>query len=570
MLSFLSPPVSSCTFPVDLTGEWYSSGYGILNFTGNAFAGHQSNLHTNPLTFTCYTTSGSNYVSYRRLDVLENTVVDLYICWDLTKVTSDSYYFYNRAGVERSSGERVHAVKQNEVVAVGDVCTEKSTVGTYEFFVSKSSSAKFATTCPDALQSVFDVTIYSANGQACNGTVLTGSSTKTSLSFNYSSCATGALFSNSGHFWCLYHMTEGSFEYITLFNDDVTVDDGSSTFKFVCIVYTKSGAVVRATVLPESCDSAQTDRTVISPGMVLVLEDRLELINPFVTPVENDDTGLIVGVTVAVIVCICVIVILAVFIWKIGKKKRRLDFIPPEGDSIVTINGAVRARPLSTTFKHLADEISAARRDHIELSSPSVKETEVVLTRPVLEKNGKRKSSILITVSPVEEVKDEPKKKKKKKKKRKARVPLETIVLPDLNSINEQVIRLQEGRPKSVRFEESNPILECPRWQFMWERNMSSPRRKPPPMTTTKTTIPTTHRDKPTSSRSTTIMEPRLSPTPEVSIEEIPLPGTVKVEPTTPWILPQKNKDDVFVVVAKLWPKIWTSSTISSAYMNDK
>lgn len=99
---------------------------------------------------------------------------------------------------------------------------------------------------------------------------------------------------------------------------------------------------------------------------------------------------------------------------------------------------------------------------------------------------------------------------------------------------------------------------------------MSSPRRKPPPMTTTKTTTPTTHRDKPTSSRSITIMEPRLSPTPEVSIEEIPLPGTVKVEPTTPWILPQKNKDDVFVVVAKLWPKIWTSSTISSAYMNDK
>ena len=55
---------SACTYPSDLIGEWYSTSFGTLNFvTNQSFSGFTSAMSVAPLTFTCFESSGSKYVS---------------------------------------------------------------------------------------------------------------------------------------------------------------------------------------------------------------------------------------------------------------------------------------------------------------------------------------------------------------------------------------------------------------------------------------------------------------------------------------------------------------------------
>lgn len=53
----------ACVYPSDLIGDWYSTSFGTLTFSSQSFSGFTSDLSTALLTFTCYESSGSLYVS---------------------------------------------------------------------------------------------------------------------------------------------------------------------------------------------------------------------------------------------------------------------------------------------------------------------------------------------------------------------------------------------------------------------------------------------------------------------------------------------------------------------------
>ncbi|KAK3586474.1 hypothetical protein CHS0354_001859, partial [Potamilus streckersoni] len=130
LISFIGLAAGTCTFPSDLQGTWTSSNFGTITI-GSAYLHMTRVLITSVTTgtnFTCDLNSGTQYVlksvSSFKLIPTSSALFRAYMCFDVRKVTSYSYYFYQQSDESIFLGERVIIFDDGSIVAsVSSVCT---------------------------------------------------------------------------------------------------------------------------------------------------------------------------------------------------------------------------------------------------------------------------------------------------------------------------------------------------------------------------------------------------------------------------------------------------------------
>ncbi|XP_063414840.1 uncharacterized protein LOC134696815 [Mytilus trossulus] len=145
-----------------------------------------------------------------------------------------------------------------------EVCAELTDQKASIMIVKKGSYEEdlLNTTCPQDILAVFDnVNITTSSGTkttGCLGTTVDVCRDKTTVAFNYNSaCSAAKMKSQDGKYSCLYSMKLGPDTYLSVLNQDTTVD-GSNTFRFSCFAYSITGGVLYATETPTTCTSTTT------------------------------------------------------------------------------------------------------------------------------------------------------------------------------------------------------------------------------------------------------------------------------------------------------------------------
>ncbi|XP_067660575.1 uncharacterized protein [Haliotis asinina] len=265
----------ACTFPSHLSGTFDESVKGVLSFTSGQMTSYA--LHTfGTLDFNCeHKYSSTQYIlksatsfSYFSLNW------DAYMCWDLTEISSDKFYFYeSTAALSDAGGENVKMYISGASPVYSDICTTTSyDTGTYRFLMRNDTISSSKVACPYQFENYWTYSISNGSADTCssNETQLNGCLDTTAFTFNYTLCSSYVMYSSGGSVNCLYNQTSGSTTYLTTYNADYSVD-GTSTYRFTCLVLDlSSSTAISASQYPRTCQVNQTSTSVQSPGNLLV------------------------------------------------------------------------------------------------------------------------------------------------------------------------------------------------------------------------------------------------------------------------------------------------------------
>ncbi|XP_048776075.1 uncharacterized protein LOC125680491 isoform X2 [Ostrea edulis] len=241
IIVFPTSSESTCTFPSEIEGDWYSGHKGKLTFNSTHLTGYPIYMSNavQSLDFECYINSDRKYL-LRATDtaLVFGQYIRGYICLELWRISSTKYYYYH--------GTR-----------------------------SISTGASEATCATDLLASFSAVSITDSTGStSCSNNVMDGCTDKTEMRFTYDAgCGNTLKFSTDGFWTCMHSVSSGGYTYLSLWNNDSTVVgkttysyNSGDNYQFACLVI--SGA--SATMFPNFCsDSTQTTTTVASPGLQL-------------------------------------------------------------------------------------------------------------------------------------------------------------------------------------------------------------------------------------------------------------------------------------------------------------
>ncbi|XP_033743583.1 uncharacterized protein LOC117329658 isoform X2 [Pecten maximus] len=318
---------SSCTFPIEITGDWTSSHKGEVTFSDN-------NTHVlnypmymsatvNALNFTCDQQSGRKYLLKSTGPVSAfNSYIDAYICIELYRVSAYKYYYYLGTEESGTNNDHVYGRAHGTVVSLTDACNRAEPYEESTFISLVQSGAVESgmadATCPyDLLATYTDITYTDhAGASACSGNSESACTNKVLMTYTYESCATGTVFSANGSFHCIHSLTSDSTTYLSVWNDDVTVDD-SSTYRFTCLAFQKTGTTIYATEYPRYCKNATQDSTTVpSPGIKVVFGSQSTTCNTTVTAISS-------GWWIALIVLLVLVVVGGVLVGIVVIKKHK-------------------------------------------------------------------------------------------------------------------------------------------------------------------------------------------------------------------------------------------------------
>ncbi|XP_060065147.1 uncharacterized protein LOC132545481 [Ylistrum balloti] len=275
----------ACTFPSEVDGAWYSAHKGLLTFNSTTLFGYpiaMSALVTS-LDFTCEEQSGYKYF----LRATETAFIFRddyrgYLCIELRRVSQYKYYYYMGTKLSSTNNDNIYARVDGLTVAMADACNEPEPYhdGAFITLIKNGSleSGHAEATCPEQFLAKYEnVTISNADGStACTGSTFDACTDKTIMNHTHASCTSGLVFSSGGALTCLHSIINDNFTYLSVWNNDVTVD-GSTTYRFSCFVISQTGDVTYATEVPNYCtDSSQTSTSVTSPGIAYVYSARTE------------------------------------------------------------------------------------------------------------------------------------------------------------------------------------------------------------------------------------------------------------------------------------------------------
>ncbi|XP_021375921.1 uncharacterized protein LOC110464807, partial [Mizuhopecten yessoensis] len=275
----------ACTFPTEIDGEWYSAHKGILTFNSTTMAGYPIAMSAlvPSLDFTCEEQSGFKYLlrATETAFIFGNNFRG-FLCIDLRRVSQYKYYYYMGTKISSTNNDNIYARVDGVTVAMADACNEPEPYhdGAFITLIKNGSveSGHAQATCPEQLLAKYDnVTVSNAaESTPCTGSTVDACSDTTILNHTYASCTSGLIFSSGGSLTCLHSVVSDNFTYLSVWNNDVTVD-GSTTYRFSCFVISQTGEVTYATEVPNYCtDSTQTSTSVTSPGIVHVYSSRTE------------------------------------------------------------------------------------------------------------------------------------------------------------------------------------------------------------------------------------------------------------------------------------------------------
>ncbi|XP_061184457.1 uncharacterized protein LOC133192539 isoform X2 [Saccostrea echinata] len=241
VLVFITLSESACTFPSEITGDWYSAYKGKLSFNSTHLSGYPIYMSASvqSLDFECYINSDRTYLLRATETALVfGQYIRGYLCIQLWRVSSTKYYYYHG--------------------------TSTITTGASE-----------ATCATDLLASYSSVSITDSTGStSCSPNVMDGCTDRTEMRFTYASgCGNTQKFSTGGFWTCMHSMSSGGNTYLSVWNNDSSVVGTTSytyasgvNYQFACLVISGSSA----TMFPNYCsDSTQTASTVASPGLTM-------------------------------------------------------------------------------------------------------------------------------------------------------------------------------------------------------------------------------------------------------------------------------------------------------------
>ncbi|XP_046375013.2 uncharacterized protein LOC124148116 [Haliotis rufescens] len=318
----------ACSFPSHLSGTFDESVKGVLSFTSSQLMSYV--LHTfGTLNFNCdHQYSSTQYVlksatsfSYFSLNW------DAYMCWDLTEISTDKFYFYESTdALSDAGGENVKMYISGASPVYSDVCSTSSyTAGTYRFLMRNDTISSSKVACPYQFENYWTYSISNGSVDTCssNETQLNGCLDTTAFTFNYTLCSSYLLYSSGGSVNCLYNYTSGSTTYLTTYNADYSVDD-TSTYRFTCLVLDLSSSTsISASQYPRSCQVNQSATSVPSPGNSLVFTFNASCYVPTTTTITTTTTTTTTTASVAAAaasldwvaaVVIAILVVLGLFI----------------------------------------------------------------------------------------------------------------------------------------------------------------------------------------------------------------------------------------------------------------
>nr|KAG5689317.1 hypothetical protein BaRGS_022041 [Batillaria attramentaria] len=184
--------------------------------------------------------------------------------------------------------------------------------GTYRVLFRNNTLSTSISSCPSFLQSYYSFTLFEGGTQVCaSSDTLDGCANSKTLSYNIDSsmnCNTSLAYTAGGEASCLFYITEGTTTYLTLYNNDATVDD-STTYQTTCMIIDSINLV--ATQYPKQCLDDQNTTYVASPGASVYLT---------LTAEAAESLLWVIGV-----VLFLLLIIAMICAWLLYRKKRRDD-----------------------------------------------------------------------------------------------------------------------------------------------------------------------------------------------------------------------------------------------------
>ncbi|XP_061184456.1 uncharacterized protein LOC133192539 isoform X1 [Saccostrea echinata] len=284
VLVFITLSESACTFPSEITGDWYSAYKGKLSFNSTHLSGYPIYMSASvqSLDFECYINSDRTYLLRATETALVfGQYIRGYLCIQLWRVSSTKYYYYHGTTISPTNKDHIKGVidilKNGTLEETCDIAEPYNT-SSFVMLVKDgtiTTGASEATCATDLLASYSSVSITDSTGStSCSPNVMDGCTDRTEMRFTYASgCGNTQKFSTGGFWTCMHSMSSGGNTYLSVWNNDSSVVGTTSytyasgvNYQFACLVISGSSA----TMFPNYCsDSTQTASTVASPGLTM-------------------------------------------------------------------------------------------------------------------------------------------------------------------------------------------------------------------------------------------------------------------------------------------------------------
>ncbi|XP_060570755.1 uncharacterized protein LOC132729036 [Ruditapes philippinarum] len=182
-----------------------------------------------------------------------------FVCLEMTKVTDNSYYYYQKHDQLDSGGsgdERVKSETDGTITGKSNICGSTAVpTAEFHFMVKSGSESASKQYCSPSLLAKMDYTLDTLGVETCAGTVDDWDvcTNRTTMTFNYTTCASEMLYSSGGEVYCMANLTS-TYEYTVVYNTDA-----SPTYRFACIVSNSAGT--EASIVYKNCTIDQTPTT---------------------------------------------------------------------------------------------------------------------------------------------------------------------------------------------------------------------------------------------------------------------------------------------------------------------
>ncbi|XP_033743695.1 uncharacterized protein LOC117329715 [Pecten maximus] len=305
---------ATCSYPSVLDGAWFSSDFGEVTFSSNAFTTKYSVSTFGVQTFTCTESSSNYYLGVSNSFTYLGVPLQVGLCMDMFSTSSNKIVYYSALPVlANTTNDRLVLKVSGASFTISGDCDFSSArdVRQMGVLVKNGSVSDAKINCPNSLLGRFNYTFDTGSGNLCTGsTELDVCSENTEMSYNYSACSVNQGYSQDGKLTCMYSEESGDDVFVLAMNTDATYPDETTYYRFTCYAASKSAndSRVSMTQFPQGCHSSQTSTSVSSPG------GSLELISSETcVPVTATDEDVILSAgSIAVIVLVTFIILAAI------------------------------------------------------------------------------------------------------------------------------------------------------------------------------------------------------------------------------------------------------------------
>ncbi|OWF55627.1 hypothetical protein KP79_PYT13296 [Mizuhopecten yessoensis] len=327
---------SACTFPTAFQNTWLTNSRGTWTVNSSTISNFPAQAEPSAsalFNMDCEEVFSGYYVLKSQETVTPFSgpaQYNVYTCLYLEQ-QSDYNYIYSLLTQEFTVAltpatviERITLGSASSTLSGASVCSDTAytTAGERVHVALLNGSESLGKAdCPSILQGYFTYL-----GTTCNSTFVDVCTDTKQLAFNTTACTQNIIYSQNGSLDCVYQNTIGSYTYVTVYNEDSSVD-GSTYYAFSCLVVSEAGVYTYASVKPTECEANQVSTTTPTGGYVTVFEETATS-----TTSTEDLTYLYVILGIIVLLIIITIIILLICCIKCRKRLKDVESADDESD----------------------------------------------------------------------------------------------------------------------------------------------------------------------------------------------------------------------------------------------